>query len=145
MYRKSRLDLALLLLVIVERCHEANYIHNDISPTNVLLHFDDWKADTVYIGICDWGLSSRVVEKEPWRYGYRKQEDLEKERSWRKFAAPELFFLFGDEGSTNSLQLMQQKHLYSMAADAYATGYIAAKIWNEEWNPKCFSARNKEQ
>ena len=95
-YRKNRVDLALSLLVIVEKCHDANYIHNDITPTNVLLHFDDWKANTVYIGICDWGISSRVVENEPSRYGYRTVAELEKEKKWQNFEAPELFYVFGE-------------------------------------------------
>jgi len=32
-----------------------------------------------------------------------------------------------------------------MAADAYATGWIAAQIWKEEWDTKYFSKKNKEQ
>lgn len=144
-YRKNRVNLTLSLLVVVGKCHEANYIHNDISPSNVLLHFDDWKADTVYIGICDWGLSSRVVENEPSRYGYRTLEELEKTKAGRKFVAPELFYVFGAAGSSNSLEVMQKKHLYSMAADAYAAGWIAARIWDEEWDPKYFTTTKTEQ
>ena len=73
-YRNHRVDLALLLIRIVGAYLDAKYIHNDISPSNVMFHFDKRKADTVYIGICDWGISSRVVEMShqgtvmrPWR------------------------------------------------------------------------------
>jgi len=47
---------SLSLLVIVGKCHNAKYIHNDISTSNVLLHFNLWKVNTVYLGICNWGL-----------------------------------------------------------------------------------------
>ena len=143
-YCKNRTDLALSLLLIVGKCHDANYIQKDITPTNVLLHFDDWKADTVHIGICDWRLSSRVVENEPSMYGYKTMEDLLKQKEWQKFAAPELFYVFGEEGSTTSIKAMQQKHLYSMVADAYAIGWIAAQIWKEELDLKYFNTTNSE-
>jgi len=71
--------------------------------------------------------------------------ELEKEKKWRKFAAPELFYVFREEGSESSLQVMQKNHLYSMAADAYATECIEAQIWKEEWDTKYFSTKNKEQ
>jgi hypothetical protein len=144
-YRKNRVNLALSLLVIVGKCHDAQYMHNDITPSNVLLHFDDWKEQRVYIGICDWGLSSRVVEKEPSRYGFPSMEILAKEKKKRRFAAPELFYVYGEQGSTNSIEAMQKTHLYSIAADAHAAGWIAAAIWKEDWNPKYFTTKNPEQ
>ena len=58
------MNLALSLLVIVATCHDEGFVHNDLSPSNVLLHFDPWKQNVVYIGVCDWGLSGRVVEKD---------------------------------------------------------------------------------
>lgn len=32
-----------------------------------------------------------------------------------------------------------------MAADAYAVGWIAAWIWQEEWDPQYFTAKKTEQ
>jgi hypothetical protein len=51
-----------------------------------------------------------------------------------KHVTPELFYVFGLEGSRNSLEVMQKKHLYSKAADAYSVGMLASLIWKEEWN-----------
>lgn len=144
-YRKNRVNLALSFLVIVAKCHDENYLHNDLSPSNVLLHFDPFKENTVYIGICDWGLSGRVVEKEPSRYGYQTMKELDEVKAARKFAAPELFYIFGPPGSTNSLEVCQKKHLYTMEADAYAAGWIAERIWNEEWDSSYFTKVNPEQ
>jgi len=39
-YCKNRVNLALSLLVIVGKCHEVDYIHNDVSTSNVLFYFD---------------------------------------------------------------------------------------------------------
>ena len=81
-YHNHRVDLVLSLLRIVGACHDAKYIHNDISPSNVLLHFDKWKADTVYIRIYDWDLSNKVIENESSRYSYESMEDLIKVRAF---------------------------------------------------------------
>jgi hypothetical protein len=48
--------------------------------------------------------------------------------------ALELFYVFGPEGSRNSLEVMQKKHLYTKAADAYSVGVLASLIWKEEWD-----------
>lgn len=53
-YRRNSLRLALSLLVIIGKCHEARYLDNDMTPLSILLHFNDWHANTVYIGICNW-------------------------------------------------------------------------------------------
>ena len=137
-YRKNRVALALSLFVIVWKCHNENYMHNDLSPSNVLLHFDPWKKNTVYIGICDWGISSRVVEKEPSKYGYDSMEKLAKVKQVKKFVAPELFCVYGSISSENSLEVMQRRHLYSVAADIYSSGWIAQKIWSVEWDSQYF-------
>jgi len=144
-YRRNYVNLALSLLVTVGKCHEVHFVHNDITPSNVLLHFDEWKENVVYIGICDWGLSGRAIEKEPSRYGYRTMEELQREKQQQKYAAPKLFYMYGEKGSETSLEVMQKKHLYSMAADAYATGWIAYQNWKEEWDSKYFSTQNPEQ
>jgi hypothetical protein len=48
--------------------------------------------------------------------------------------APELFYVFRPEGSRNSLEVMQKKHLYTKAANAYSVGVLASLIWKEEWD-----------
>jgi hypothetical protein len=48
--------------------------------------------------------------------------------------APELFYVFGPKGSRNSLEVLQKKHLYSKATDAYSVGVLASLIWKEEWD-----------
>ena len=91
--------------MVVRACHNAEYIHNDISPSDVLLHFDEKKANTAYIGICDWSLSNRVVELAPSKYNYETLDALKKVRRHCPFAAPKLYFLYGKPGSTNAYKV----------------------------------------
>jgi serine/threonine protein kinase len=38
-YRKNRVKLVLSLLTIMEKCHAQNILHNELSPSNIMLHF----------------------------------------------------------------------------------------------------------
>ena len=132
-FRNNRAKLAWALICIMDRVHKGHLMHNDISPGNVLLHFPEDKVDQVYIGVCDWGLASRVCETTPSNYGFPNQQDLEashKHRGW--FVAPELWYTYGKPNSETPLESQQRRHLYSQAADAYSVGVIANHIWNNE-------------
>jgi serine/threonine protein kinase len=133
-YRKNRVKLVLSLLTIMDKCHALNILHNDLSPSNIMLHFPLGKSENVYIRVCDWGMASRVKEKKASLYGYQKKEEMVANIAQRKHVAPELFYVFGLEGSRNSLEVMQKKHLYTKAADAYSISVLASLIWKEEWD-----------
>jgi hypothetical protein len=128
-YQKNRMKLVLSLLTIMDKCHAHNILHNDLSPSNIMLHFPPGKSKTVYIGVCDWSMASRIKKKKASLYGYQKKEEMVANIAQRKHVAPELFYVFGPEGSQNSLEVMQKKHLYSKAADAYSIGVLASLIW----------------
>jgi hypothetical protein len=51
-YRKNRVKLVLSLLTIMGKCHAENILHNDLSPSNIMLHFPPEKSENVYIGVC---------------------------------------------------------------------------------------------
>jgi hypothetical protein len=99
-----------------------------------MLHFPPGKPENVYIGVCDWGMASRVKEKKASLYGYQKKEEMVANIAQWKHVAPELFYVFGPEGSRTSLEVMEKKHLYTKVADAYSVGVLASLIWKEEWN-----------
>jgi hypothetical protein len=88
----------------------------------------------VYIGVCDWGMASHVKEKKTSLYGYQKKKEMVANIAQRKHMAPKLFYVFGFEGSWNSLEVMQKKHLYSKATDAYSVSVLASLIWKEKWD-----------
>jgi serine/threonine protein kinase len=52
-YRKNRVKLVLSLLTIMDKCHAHNILHNDLLPSNIMLHFPPGKPENVYIGVCD--------------------------------------------------------------------------------------------
>jgi hypothetical protein len=135
-YRKNRVKLVLSLLTIMDKCHAQNILHNDLSPSNIMLHFPPGKPEDVYIGVCDWGMASRVKEKKASLYGYQKKEEMVANIAQRKHVAPELFYVFGPKDSRTSLEVMQKTHLYTKAADAYSVGVLASLIWREEWDRK---------
>jgi serine/threonine protein kinase len=38
-YQKNRVKLVLSLLTIMDKYHAQNFLHNDLSPSNIMLHF----------------------------------------------------------------------------------------------------------
>jgi hypothetical protein len=52
-YRKNGVKLVLSLLTIMDKCHAQNILYNDLSPSNIMLHFPPGKLENVYIGVCD--------------------------------------------------------------------------------------------
>jgi serine/threonine protein kinase len=73
-YQKNRVKLVLSLLTIMDKCHAQNILHNDLSPSNIMLHFPPGKLVNVYIEVCNWGMASRVKEKKASLYGYQKKK-----------------------------------------------------------------------
>ena len=137
-YRKNRANLAMALLMILETCHEAEIIHNDLSLQNVLLHFPPMDKTKVYIGVCDWGRCTHAKEGEPLWYGKPTLRELSKVKAKYKHVALELFYVYGPPSSDTSLENMQKKHTHSKAADSFAAGWIAQWIWREEYDREHF-------
>ena len=133
-YWKNRVKLVISLLTIMDKCHAQNILLDDLSPSNIMLRFPPRKLENVYIGVCDLGMANCVKEKKASLYGYQKKEEMVANIEQRKHVAPELFYVFRPEGSRNSLKVMQKKHLYTKATDAYSVGIFANCIWNEEWD-----------
>jgi serine/threonine protein kinase len=68
-YRTKAAKLAISLINTMARVHKSKILHNDIFPSNILLHFPLEHVDRVYIGVCDWGMATRFIEDEPLVYG----------------------------------------------------------------------------
>ena len=107
LYRRNRAKLALSLLIIVEKCHAHGIQHNDLSPSNILLHFPPMDKTKIFLGVCDWedpGMACRVSKEVASNYGYRSEEEMEMQQRLRQHVAPELFYVFGPCGSETSLE-----------------------------------------
>jgi serine/threonine protein kinase len=79
----------------MEKCHAQNILHNDLSPSNIMLHFPLEKLENVYIGMCDLGMASCVVENKSLFYGYQMKAEMEANIAERKHVELELFYVFG--------------------------------------------------
>jgi tRNA A-37 threonylcarbamoyl transferase component Bud32 len=56
--------LAMSLIMTMARVHKKTIFHNNISSSNILLHFPPDHVDTVYIGVCDWSMATRIEMSE---------------------------------------------------------------------------------
>jgi serine/threonine protein kinase len=73
--------------------HKSKILHNDISPSNILLHFPPDHINRVYIGICDWGMATRFIEEVPSVYDYPTKEEMEKNKKEHFWMALEFMFM----------------------------------------------------
>ena len=133
LYQKIRAKLALSLLIIVEKCHAHGIIqHNDLSPSNILLHFPPMDKTKIFLDVCDWGMACCISEEVASNYGYKSEEEMAMQQRQRQHVAPELFYVFGPHRSEMSLERQKKKHVYTKGGDAYAIGKLASMIWREE-------------
>jgi serine/threonine protein kinase len=128
LFRRHKAKLAWALVYVTSLVHNAGVLHNDLSLVNILLHYPPFSDEEINIGICDWGIASRIQEGAPSHFGYEKQEKLDAERMGRWWAAPELFYLFGPEGSDTSLDVMKATYKYSVKSDSYSIGKLTQRM-----------------
>ncbi len=86
--------LAWALIYVMDLVHKAKIIHNDLMSSNILLHFPPHQAENAYIGVCDWGMASRIVENKASYYGFQNECDCQQMRDAKQGVAPELFFVW---------------------------------------------------
>ena len=132
LYRRNRAKLALLLLIIVEKCDVHGIQHNDLSPGNILLHFPPMDKTKIFLDVCDWGMACRVSEEVASNYGYRSEEEMAMQQRLCQHIAPKLFYVCGPCESETCLERQKKKHVNTKGGDAYAAGKLASMIWQEE-------------
>jgi serine/threonine protein kinase len=137
-YRTKVAKLAMSLIITMACVHKSKILHNDIFPSNILLHFPPNHVDRVYIGVCDWGLATFFIEDEHSVYGYPTKAEMEKNKKECYWVAPELFYVYGPPNSETIIERVRWKHLYTLQSDAYSVGKLALRIWNDEWDRHLF-------
>ena len=50
--RTKGAKLAISLIMTMTRVYKSKILYNDISPSNILLHFPPNHVDRIYIGVC---------------------------------------------------------------------------------------------
>lgn len=138
-FRKNRAMLAWALIYVMDLVHKAKIIHNDLSPSNILLHFPPHQVETAYIGVCDWGMASRIVENKASFYGFQNEHDCQQMKDARRGVAPELFYVYGPPNDDErNLKRMKRLHPYTRESDAFSVGFLAKMIWKGEDSKELF-------
>ena len=75
-------------MCIVDIVHKHDVLHNDLNPNNIMLHFPRDKEGAVFIGMCDWGMSTWINEEAPSYYGKESMEAMENHKERYNCAAP---------------------------------------------------------
>lgn len=134
-YRKNRAFLAWALMCIVDVVHSYNVLHNDISASNVMLHFPDDREGTVFIGVCDWGMATFRCEAAPSNYGADSREKMTTMMGAYDCAAPELFHVHGGAGARGtslSPVRMSRAHPHTVKSESFSVGMLARKIYKSD-------------
>ena len=130
-FRKQQAWLAWAFMNIIDVLHKSGVLHNDLSPSNILLHFPPELPEDVYIGVCDWGMASWSGE-EPLSLNWARDEaDLQAKKTARWWIAPEMWYMLPQEvdGVVVSPGTKQTKN--TMKSEAYATGKLTRYIYND--------------
>jgi hypothetical protein len=131
-YRRNRTELAWALISIVDAVQQSSVLHNDITPSNVMLHFPNDDGRTVWIGLCDWGMASRINEETHSLYHFKGSSEVRRERAKRWWVAPELMHVIGEPGTSTSPTRALRPPRVSIHTDGYAVGKLAEKIWKKD-------------
>jgi serine/threonine protein kinase len=131
-YRRHRAYLAWALMCIVDVVHKHDVLHNDLNPNNVMLHFPQDRDNTVFIGVCDWGMTSWGDEDAPSNYGKDSVNEMNKHKAKYNCVGPELFHVRGQRGTSTSPMRMARKHRHTFLSESFSVGALAKKIYQKD-------------
>jgi Protein kinase domain len=131
-YRRKRTELAWALICIVDAVQQCSVLHNDITPENIMLHFPNDDGRTVWIGLCDWGMGSRINEETPSLYQFNCPRKLKATQAKRWWVAPELMYFTGETGTSSSPSRMVRPPCVSIHTDGFSIGKLAMKVWKKD-------------
>jgi hypothetical protein len=120
-FRKKRTELAWALLHIMNEVHNSGNLHNDLSPDNILLHFPRDESK-VYIGVCDWGLTTKISEPMKSLYTFTNKETMEETLLRRWWVDPNVAYLHKPGADVEIIPML------SKISEEFATAKIAQKI-----------------
>ena len=137
-YRKSRAYLAWALMCIVDIVHKHDVLHNNLNPNNVMLHFPRDRDDTIFIGVCNWGMSTWMNEEAPSNYGKESTEVVAKYKEKYYCAAPKLFHVQEKRRTSQSPVRMARKHKYTIYSESFSVRALAKKIYHHNATSNLF-------
>ena len=107
--------------------HNGGYLHNDLSPDNIMFHFPEDESK-VYIGICDWGLSTLMAHPMKSLYVFTKEEEQRRTLAARWWVDPDVAYLHKRGQDVEAIPYL------SRASEEYTVCSLARRIAN-----KCMS------
>jgi len=107
--------------------HVGGHVHNDLSPDNIMFHFLEDKSK-VYIGVCDWGMTT--ISKEPMKslYTFTSTKDMEDALKKRWWIDPSIAYLYKRNADVQIIPNL------SCELKEYTIGKLAQRI-----NGQCMS------
>ena len=120
-FRKKRTELAWALLHIMNEVHKSNNLHNDLSPDNILLHFP-LDESQVFIGVCDWGMTTKATEPMQSLYTFTNAEQMAETLRRRWWVDPRVLYLHKQDADVQIIPKL------SRALEEFATARIAQRI-----------------
>ena len=120
-FRRKRTELAWALLHIMNEVHKSNNLHNDLSPDNILLHFPPDESQ-VYIGVCDWGMTTKSTEPMQSLYTFTNADQMAETLRRRWWVDPRVMYLHRHDADVQIIPKL------SKASEEYATAQIAQRI-----------------
>lgn len=120
-FRKKRTELAWALLHIMNEVHKSNNLHNDLSPDNILLHFP-LNESLVYIGVCDWGMTTKANEPMQSLYTFTNAEQMAETMRSRWWVDSTVVYVHKQDADVQLIPKL------SRASEEYATARIAQRI-----------------
>ena len=80
LYQRNHSKLALLLLIIVEKCHTHGLHLNNLSPSNILLHFPPMSNKTkIFLGVCNWRVACYVSKEVASNFFFQSSDEMERQ------------------------------------------------------------------
>ena len=87
-FQKKQTELTWALLHIMDEVHKRHNLHNDISPDNIRLHFQE--ESKVYIGICDWDFSMEPMKS---LYTFQDKRSKDEKMGGRWWVDPSIVYV----------------------------------------------------
>ena len=120
-FRKVRTELAWALIHIMNEVHKTGNLHNDLSPDNILLHFPRDES-RVYIGVCDWGLTTKMAEPKKSVYTFTNVETMLETLQRRWWVDPRVAYVHRHGADVELIPTL------SKSSEEFATARIAQRI-----------------
>ena len=120
-FRKKRTQLAWTFVIIMCEVDMNGNLHSDLFLDNILLHFSKDES-RIYIGVSDWGLTSKAIEPMKSLYTFTSEEKMTKTLRERWWLDPRIAYLHKRNAGVGIIPRLTK------TSEAYAVGKIAIRI-----------------